>query len=569
MKQALLLLILIAVSAFTGTAAPSPNVVISQVYGGAATGTSTSTYANDYVEIFNRGNSPVSIGGWSVQYGSATGTSWAVTTLPAATLNPGQYFLIKESAGSAGLALPTPDATGSISMSATNGKVALVNNSTALVGNLPTDASLVDLIGYGTANGFEGSAAAPALSITTAAFRAGNGCTDTDQNATDFATAAPLPRNSATATNVCSGGGGDTVLSASAAANPNPVTAGATTLLTVTVRPASNPISTGIAVVGDLSSIGGSSAQTFRDDGTNGDATAGDNIFSYQASIAATAATGSRALSFTVSDAQQRSAQFSFTLNVNNSSTATADYSLLLGNPSKAVSDVNQPLNYLIARPQYSLSYNRDNVTPNWVAWRLDSTWLGSAARQDDYRPDDTLPAGWYRATPADYSGSGYTRGHMCPSGDRTRSVPDNSATFIMTNFVPQTASNNNGTWNEMENYLRSLVQAGNTVYTYDGGAGSLGKIGSGCGTANGCINIPAVTWKVAVVLPNGDNDVQRVNKTTRVIAVIVPNTDNTNINWRLYRKTVRQVEAITGLNFFSNVRGDVRQILKRRLDNQ
>lgn len=179
-------------------------VVISQVYGGG--GNSGATLKNDFVELFNAGPASVSLSGWSVQYASATGTTWAVTTLGSVTLQPGQYFLVQEAQGAGGTtALPTPDATGTIAMSATNGKVALVSTTTALVGNNPFGgATVVDLVGFGsTPNGFETANTGTSLSATTAALRAASGCSDSNNNATDFSTGAPNPRNTAAAFNVC------------------------------------------------------------------------------------------------------------------------------------------------------------------------------------------------------------------------------------------------------------------------------------------------------------------------------------------------------------------------------
>ena len=188
----------------------SPDIVISQVYGGG--GNSGATYTNDFIELFNRGASPVSLAGWSVQYASATGSTWQVTAL-AGTVQPGGYYLVQEAAGAGGTTpLPTPDASGSIAMSGSNGKVVVANSATALSGANPADASIVDVVGYGTANFFEGSAAAPGLNNTTSDSRAGNGCTDTDDNAADFESGAPSPRNSASPTNVCGGGSGSAVL---------------------------------------------------------------------------------------------------------------------------------------------------------------------------------------------------------------------------------------------------------------------------------------------------------------------------------------------------------------------
>ncbi len=185
------------------TMAASPNIVISQIYGGG--GNSGATYTNDFIELFNRGTSAVSITGWSVQYASASGTTWQTTQLNG-VLQPGQYYLVQEAAGAGGTTpLPTPDAVGSIAMSATSGKVAVVNTISPLSGSAPSDASIVDVVGYGTANFFEGSGAAPGLSNTTADARAANGCTDTDDNAADFTAGAPAPRNTASPLSPCGG----------------------------------------------------------------------------------------------------------------------------------------------------------------------------------------------------------------------------------------------------------------------------------------------------------------------------------------------------------------------------
>lgn len=176
-------------------------VVISQIYGGG--GNSGATLKNDFIELLNAGNAPVSLNGWSVQYGSSTGTTWQVTNLTNVTLQPGQYYLVQQSAGTGGTEnLPTPDATGSIFMSGTSGKVALASSTVALTGAQPVSTALVDLVGYGSANGAENSPTG-VLSNTTAALRNAAGCTDTDSNSADFTVGAPLPRNSASALSTC------------------------------------------------------------------------------------------------------------------------------------------------------------------------------------------------------------------------------------------------------------------------------------------------------------------------------------------------------------------------------
>lgn len=182
--------------------AASPDLVVSQVYGGG--GNAGATYTNDFVELFNRGPSAVSVGGWSVQYASAAGTTWQVTSLPGVTVQPGSRLLVQMAQGAGGTTpLPTPDVSGAVAMSATSGKVALVASTTACTGAGCVAGAPVDFVGYGTANAFEGGAAAGVLSNTTAALRKVAGCTDTDDNGADFDIGAPLPRNSLTPVSPC------------------------------------------------------------------------------------------------------------------------------------------------------------------------------------------------------------------------------------------------------------------------------------------------------------------------------------------------------------------------------
>jgi predicted extracellular nuclease len=196
------------------TPASAAGVVISQLYG--AGGNSGAAFGNDYVEIFNAGSAAVAVAGWSVQYASATGTGTfagnGAVGLPPLTLQPGQYLLVRlGSGGAAGAALPAADAVGSINMSGTAGKLVLVNNGSGLAcngGSVPCSpaqaAQIVDLVGFGSANYFE-TAAAPAASTSAALLRQGSGCIDSNNNAADFSTGTPAPRNSASPLNACSG----------------------------------------------------------------------------------------------------------------------------------------------------------------------------------------------------------------------------------------------------------------------------------------------------------------------------------------------------------------------------
>ena len=204
----------------TAAAAPaSAAVMISQVYGGG--GNAGAPLTNDFVELHNSGNAAVSLTGWSVQYASAAGATWAgaQSTPLTGSIPAGGYYLVQLGAGAnAPASLPAPDAIGTTLMSATAGKVALVNTSTALTGSCPiTDPSVVDFVGFGGNASCSETAPAPAPSNTTALTRAsvGDSCLDSGNNGTDFAALAPLPRNSASPAQPCRGGGG----------NPTPVDA--------------------------------------------------------------------------------------------------------------------------------------------------------------------------------------------------------------------------------------------------------------------------------------------------------------------------------------------------------
>jgi endonuclease G, mitochondrial len=249
-------------------------------------------------------------------------------------------------------------------------------------------------------------------------------------------------------------------------------------------------------------------------------------------------------------------------------SSARASYTdpavqLALGNPSGATSSTTNPTNYLIQRPQYALSYHRDNGIPNWVSWHLEARDIGSVSRSD-FQPDNSLPSGWYRVQPGDYTGSGYDRGHMTPSGDRTATTSANQATFLMSNIIPQAPDNNQGPWAALEVYCRDLAKAGNELYIISGGDDSLGTI------AGGKVRIPAFTWKVIVVLPQGSNDLSRINTSTRVIAVSMPNRQGIrNNSWRQYRYSIDQIETWTGYNFLSNVSSSIQSVIESRVDTQ
>ena len=314
---------------FVGNPAPanaaSSTIVISQVYG--AGGNTGATYKNDYIELFNRGTTTVNLSTYSVQYTSSSGPGNFTASPLSGSIAPGKYFLVQESGGTNGSALPvTADVTGTLNMGATAGKVILASTTTSLAcngGSTPCSAAhlaqIVDLVGYGTGTNFFEGSVAPAPSTTNAIFRSGGGCTDTDNNGSDFSTAAAAPRNSGTAAAPCSGGASNPT--GIGAANPNPVNAGSSTLLTVAVTPGTSPTSTGIGVTANLSAIGGSATAQLFDDGTNGDVTAGDNTFSLAYTVSGGTARNTYSLPFGITDAQSRSGSGSINLSVNGAAT--------------------------------------------------------------------------------------------------------------------------------------------------------------------------------------------------------------------------------------------------------
>ena len=239
--------------------AASPNLVISQIYGGG--GNTGAPLTNDYIEIFNRGPASVSLSGLSLQYASATGTgnfgaNTGQLTELTGSLAPGQYFLVQEAGGTVGSPLPTADVVDAtpINMSGTGGKVALVTGTATLGcngGSTPCPAAalarIIDLIGYDGANFFEGSGAAPTLSNTTAAFRARDGCDDTDNNAADFTAGSPAPRNTASPLHFCTGDNAPAVTATSPLAGASDV--GFNTNITITFSEAVNVSSAWYTIV--------------------------------------------------------------------------------------------------------------------------------------------------------------------------------------------------------------------------------------------------------------------------------------------------------------------------------
>ena len=249
---------------------------------------------------------------------------------------------------------------------------------------------------------------------------------------------------------------------------------------------------------------------------------------------------------------------------------ATRDYHLAMGNPDNATTNSTNMNHYLMEKPQYILSYNNSRGSANWVSWHLSTAWKGTAARQDDFRGDDALPANFYKASSTAYSSSGFDRGHLCPSDDRDSSIADNSATFLMTNMFPQSPNLNRITWLGFEDFCRNTMNKGNELYIIAGGYGQGGEGSNGAANTvgSGSIVVPSHCWKIAVILPVGSNDVSRVAADTRVIAIDMPNNQTVNQTfWGDYRVSVDFLEMVTGFDFLSAIPVGIQAAIEEKAD--
>jgi endonuclease G len=247
---------------------------------------------------------------------------------------------------------------------------------------------------------------------------------------------------------------------------------------------------------------------------------------------------------------------------------------LAMGNPSGATSDTDRPDDFLMKKPYFALSYNNSKGTPNWVSWRLRDGDLGTAPR-GQFHPDPDLPRTFRHVLPRDYNGTGFDRGHMCPSGDRSATAEMANTTFAMTNIVPQAPHVNQRAWADFEVYCRDLVRHKHeTLYIVSGpqGKGGEGTNGPAETIANGKVTVPAKCWKVVLALRHGTgtaDDVNKVGPGTRLIAVVMPNDQSVGHGWAKFRTSVREVEKLTGYKFFDRVPADVIGPLKDKVDGE
>ena len=240
-----------------------------------------------------------------------------------------------------------------------------------------------------------------------------------------------------------------------------------------------------------------------------------------------------------------------------------------LGNPSGATIDTNNHAHYLILRPVEAIDYSDNLGQPNWASWDLTSGDVGSSGRSSEllhrHKPAPKLL--WVPGDPTNpFSGSGYDRGHMCPSGDRTTNSTYNDMVFFMSNIIPQASAQNEGIWANFESECRTLADAGNEL---------LITCGPSSFTSNtlysGHVTIPAWTWKIAVVVPLGAGTAtNRITSATQVIALRIPNTDAVGSDpWQNYRTNVVAIEGDTGFIFFSALPPNLATVLRNKIDGQ
>lgn len=231
-----------------------------------------------------------------------------------------------------------------------------------------------------------------------------------------------------------------------------------------------------------------------------------------------------------------------------------------LGMPTAAGSDADD---FLVERPQYALSYNASLGRPNWVSWHFRASDLGPAPRSDRWRVDPLLPGRMTPVKRADYTGSGYDCGHLCPPHNRSASVADNETTFYMSNVVPQSKIRNQQLWLGLEQHCRKLAEEGWEMFIVAGPGRIAERI------AGGRIAVPDLLWKIVYLLPEG-GDWRIAGTEAEIIAMEMSNAEASRIdNWRDCLVTVASLEDKLGHGFFTALEPATARILKRKQASQ
>ncbi|HEX8692235.1 MAG TPA: DNA/RNA non-specific endonuclease [Longimicrobium sp.] len=226
--------------------------------------------------------------------------------------------------------------------------------------------------------------------------------------------------------------------------------------------------------------------------------------------------------------------------------------------------DANTADDLLLSKRTHYVSYNCARGRPNWVSWNLNKTHYGDAPRSTSFYSDATLPSGCYRVVSSDYTNSGYDRGHMVRSEERTWSIDDNKQTFLMTNIVPQYHDLNGGPWARFEQYLQDLAQNQNKeIYVIAGATGNRGTLNGA-----GKVQIPTYTYKIALIMPYGQG-LANVTSTSSITVIAVDMPNNTGIlsaPWTSYTTTVDDLEFYSGYNFLDKLPDSIESYWEARV---
>ena len=236
-----------------------------------------------------------------------------------------------------------------------------------------------------------------------------------------------------------------------------------------------------------------------------------------------------------------------------------------LGNPSSATTNAAVTNNFLVQRTVEAIGYNAHYNEPVWASWDLTTGDVGGSGRNSSFYTDTNLPAKFYWVKTGDYTGSGYDRGHLCPSADRTDTTNNNKLVFYMSNIMPQAPDNNQGIWANFEDDCRTFASAGNELIILCGPSTFSGaKINT-----NGPVYIPGYTWKIAVIVPTGAGTLlSRLTATNRVIALNVPNIAGIRTTpWTNFVTSAKVIQTNTGFTFFTDVATSIAEVLRAKVD--
>ncbi len=217
---------------------------------------------------------------------------------------------------------------------------------------------------------------------------------------------------------------------------------------------------------------------------------------------------------------------------------------------------------FIINREQYTLSYNSTLNSANWVSWYVSTDYYGKVKRfVGNFIADTTLPIDFTSVTHSDYTNSGYDRGHLVRSEERTKTIEDNKSTFILSNIIPQTPDLNRGIWLKLENYCKQLCFLENKQLFIIAG----GKYFKKPNKINNKIAIPDSCWKVVLILDKG-KEAKDIDTSAKIIAVMMPNIYGIrNEDWQKYITTAKKIERSTGYDFFKEIPIKIQNIIEGR----